>query len=129
MIGLHRLRGMAPSAIVAHFSGVGVLFCLVSLAIPGTPAVDLQGLTPTVAIIILAVGITATIGQLCITRAFASGPPSKVAVVALTQVVFAMVLDLLIWHRQIDIAKVIGMGLILLPTAWVMTHQQEEDEA
>ncbi len=126
MIGLHRLRGMAPSAIVAHFSGVGVLFCIASLAMPGTPAVELKGLTPIVAMIILAVGITATIGQLCITRAFASGPPSKVSVVALTQVVFAMVLDLIIWHREIDIAKVIGMGLILLPTAWVMTHQEEE---
>jgi drug/metabolite transporter (DMT)-like permease len=125
MIGLHRLRGMASSAIVAHFSGVGVLFCLAAMMVPSASPIELSAVTPAVALTILGVGVTATIGQLCITRAFASGPPSKVSVVALTQVVFAMILDLLIWHRPIDLAKLAGMALILLPTAWVMTHPEE----
>jgi drug/metabolite transporter (DMT)-like permease len=127
MIGLHRLRGMAPSAIVAHFSGVGVIFCVAALLMPGTQSVDLSRVTPAVLLLTLCVGVTATAGQLCITRAFASGPPSKVAVVALTQVVFAFILDLMLWHRPFDGWKMIGMALILLPTAWVMTHPSEDD--
>jgi drug/metabolite transporter (DMT)-like permease len=127
MIGLHRLRGMAPSAIVAHFSGVGVFFCLAALAMPGSPSIDFSSLTLPTGILILLVGITATAGQLCITRAFANGPPSKVSVVALTQVIFAFALDVMLWHRSLDTWKAIGMLLILLPTAWIMTHQDEAD--
>jgi drug/metabolite transporter (DMT)-like permease len=121
MLGLHRLQGFDHRAIVVHFSAVACLFCVGSLvwfdrqppfqAVPeGWPWLKLLG-----------VGLAATIGQLFLTKAFAAGPPAKVSVVGLTQIVFAMILELLLVERSFRPATLLGMGLVMAPTAWLMT--------
>ena len=125
MIGLHRLGKMPPAAIVTHFSAVAVLFCLTSLFMPGAPPIHGDNFTWLTSLDLLGVGIAATAGQLSITRAFATGSPSKISVVALTQVIFALVFDLLFWHHPLNGWKVVGMLLILLPTGWVLMHRSE----
>ncbi len=121
MLGLHRLHGLHPWAIVTHFSGVAVAFALASFfwferTTESPPWPDATGW-----LLLLGVGTCATIGQLGLTRAFASGPPSKVSVVALTQVVFALGFDLLLWHRAVEPSTLVGMGLVIAPTAWILT--------
>jgi drug/metabolite transporter (DMT)-like permease len=122
MLGLHRLHHLDPRAIVAHFSGVATLFVLLSFfLLPG----DIRftqplGTEPLVGVLLLGVGVTATIGQLFLTKAFTAGHPSRVSVVGLSQIVFAMVLERLIRPRDYDVETLAGMGLILAPTAWVL---------
>ncbi len=123
MLGLHRLQYLHPWAIVVHFSGVAVLFCLVSFSLGG----HLEGPPPSLnahtLLLLLAVGATATVGQLFLTKAFAAGPPAKVSVVSLTQVVFAMLLDVWLWGHQFRALTLVGMGLIVAPTAWLMASR------
>jgi drug/metabolite transporter (DMT)-like permease len=119
MLGLHRLQGVDPRAIVVHFAGVAMIFCIATFfvfdRIPGTlPWWDWRPL-----LLLLGIGVTASIGQLFLTKAFASGDPAKVSVVSLTQVVFAFAFQLLQEH-SIEARTIVGMTLILLPTAWVM---------
>jgi len=75
------------------------------------------------------VGLAATFGQLLLTRAFAAGPPSRVSVVGLTQVVFALGLDVLFWGHQVTTQKILGMLLILGPTAWLLTQPRRSGKA
>src|SRR5437870_5373487 len=99
MIGLHRLHELDVRAIVVHFSGVSSLFCLASLFLferTGTPSVVFD---ERLVLMLLGVGVSATVGQLFLTKAFASGPPAKASVVGLTQVVFAMVLVMLLGRQ------------------------------
>jgi drug/metabolite transporter (DMT)-like permease len=128
MLGLHRLQYLHPWAIVVHFSGVAVLFCLGSFFFLGghIPEAEQPLNSPTL-LLLLAVGSTATIGQLFLTKAFAAGPPAKVSVVSLTQVVFAMLLDVLLWGHQFRALTLLGMGLIVTPTAWLMASRANED--
>jgi drug/metabolite transporter (DMT)-like permease len=119
MLGLHRLQGIDARAIVVHFAGVATLFCIATFflfdRIPGPlPWWDWRPL-----LLLLGIGVTASIGQLFLTKAFASGDPAKVSIVSLTQVVFAFAFQLL-QDYPIDARTIIGMALILLPTAWVM---------
>lgn len=115
LIGLHHVRELDPRAIVAHFSGVALLFALVSLLLPGTklPAIDWF-----VGLKLLGMGVFATAGQLFLTKAFSSGPPARVSVVGLTQVGFAMLLEIAFSHRTFSGLTLLGIGLIVLPTAW-----------
>jgi drug/metabolite transporter (DMT)-like permease len=120
MLGLHRLRHLHPWAIVAHFSGVALLFSLASYLLgshsdppPASPRSETL-------LLLLAVGTTATVGQLFLTKAFAAGPPTKISVVNLTQVVFALLLEVLFWHRQCTGWTLAGMALVMAPTAWLM---------
>lgn len=126
MIGLHRLGNMPPAAIVTHFSAVAVLFCIGLLILPGTAPIHGNHFTWLTSLDLLGVGIAATAGQLSITRAFATGSPSKISVVALTQVIFAFVFDLVFWNHTASGEKLIGMLLILLPTGWVLMHSVDQ---
>jgi drug/metabolite transporter (DMT)-like permease len=124
MLGLHRLRHIHPWSIVAHFSGVALLFSLASffLAAHHVNPTSRQPLAETL-LLLFAVGATATVGQLFLTKAFAAGPPAKISVVNLTQVVFAMLLDLLFWDRGFNARMLAGMAFVVTPTAWLMIAQ------
>jgi drug/metabolite transporter (DMT)-like permease len=137
MLGLHRLRDIDPRAVVAHFAGVatvvvGTVLAWQSTALPGhataattatatavAPA-GLPGYDPATLILLCGVGLTGTVGQVFLTRAYAAGMPSEVAVISLTQVIFALIFDITIWGRAMPPIALLGMALILAPTAWIM---------
>jgi len=75
---------------------------------------------------LLGVGITATIGQLFLTKAFAEGDPSKVSVVGLSQIVFAVLLEESLGKQAIDATTLLGMGLVLVPAGWLMIQPGEQ---
>jgi drug/metabolite transporter (DMT)-like permease len=126
MLGLHRLQYLHPLAIVVHFSGVAT--AVVAILILCDPyGVDWRPvLAPGVLLRLLGIGITATIGQWFLTKAFAAGPPAKVALVALTQVVFALGIETVVHPSPFSPAKVLGIALVIAPTAWVMAGRAHE---
>lgn len=122
MIGLNRLRGVDARAVVVHFSGVSTVVCLAFLFFSGagiaySPLADARLLAT-----LVGVGLAGTVGQLGMTRAFALGDPSKVAVVGLMQIVFACALDLVVWQRHFDAQVICGIILVTAPTAWLLVH-------
>ncbi|HVF67797.1 MAG TPA: DMT family transporter [Pyrinomonadaceae bacterium] len=121
MIGLNRLGGLDARAVVTHFSGVATVFTLAFMLLSGG-RVDYNALRDTTTLaLLLGVGAAATAGQLAMTKAFAStGSPSKVSVVGLMQIVFALLFDLLLWHRRFDALAILGIALVVGPSAWLM---------
>jgi drug/metabolite transporter (DMT)-like permease len=128
MLGLHRLHDVNPKAVVVHFSMVSLLFVTLAFWIFPRTASPSSLSDPVTWFELLGVGVSASVGQLLLTKAFAAGDPSKVSVVGLTSVVFALLLDVAISRHAIDSRSMLGMALILLPTAWVMLERHEKDE-
>lgn len=118
MLGLHRLRSVDARAVVAHFGGLASLVLTGWLAFR-PPAMGMTSLEPTVLLLLLGVGLTGTAGQVLLTRAFAAGAPSRVAVLSLTQVVFAMAYDVALQGRVLSPSTLLGFALVLVPTAWI----------
>jgi drug/metabolite transporter (DMT)-like permease len=139
MLGLNRLKGVNPWAVVTHYSGVatavmvlvlaaGVVGDLAGVPLGGTP--DLAPLArPTVLLLLLGVGVAATAGQVCVTNAYTYGQPARVAVVQLTQILFALGLDLTFGRPGIQLVTLGGIALILAPTAWVMADRAARQAA
>lgn len=128
LIGLHQLHGLDPRAVVAHFSGVSLVFCLVAAfvfkhehggAIPSAPHAWL---------LLATLATAATAGQIMLTKAFAAGPPARVSVVNLAQVGMAATLELLFRGRTFSGWTLFGMLLVLTPTAWVLIRRLPEHE-
>jgi drug/metabolite transporter (DMT)-like permease len=118
MIGLHQVKEIDPRAIVAHFSGVALAGCVAALFLFPTNqslVLDLQ-----TAALLLGVGLSATIGQLFLTKAFTAGPPARISVIGLTQVGFTMLLEMAFWHRTFSGLTLLGIGLVIAPTAWTL---------
>ena len=121
MIGLHRLKEIDPRAIVVHFSAVSLAFCLVAVMLfPHEASEPLNWQTGG---LLVAMGLFATMGQLLLTKAFAAGPPARVSVVGLSQVGFAMLLELSISRRRFDALTLLGIGLVIAPTIWTLTRR------
>ncbi len=120
MIGLHRLRGLDPQTIVIHFSTVATCFCVASWFVFEAPPPRSEAGMSLTLLLLLGVGLTASAGQLLLTRAFAAGNPARVGVVGLTQIVFGLLVDVLFFKHVPTWISLLGIVLIALPTAWVM---------
>jgi len=125
MIGLHRLRDVAPLAIVVHFSAVATVVCLgfavVTAILWGD--IDLTTLSnPGTLTLLASVGIFATLGQISMTRAFALGSPQNLSIIFLSQVLFALGFDWAIWRRALEPSTLAGTVLIVAPVAWLLTR-------
>jgi drug/metabolite transporter (DMT)-like permease len=118
LIGLPHVRQIDPRAIVAHFSAVALFVCVGALFFfPARRGLPLEAAT---LLPLLGVGASATIGQLFLTKAFAAGPPARVSVVGLSQVGFTMLGEIALWHRSFSGSTLLGMALVLAPTAWML---------
>jgi drug/metabolite transporter (DMT)-like permease len=124
MLGLNRLYGVAPLAVVVHFSAVSTVFCAAAWLVfdRGSGPTGLERL-PT-ALQLLGVGATATVGQIFLTRAFATGSPTKVAVTGLSQVVMVMACEAALGWKIVNTLTLIGTALVIGPTAWLMARER-----
>lgn len=120
MLGLHRLKDVDARAVVAHFSGVASVVAGTWLALRwdrGT--IGLFRPDPATLLMLLGVGVTGTVGQFFLTKAYAAGAPARVAAISLTQVLFGMVFDVAIWGRSMTLVGLAGFCLVLAPAAWL----------
>jgi drug/metabolite transporter (DMT)-like permease len=120
MLGLHRLHGLDPLAVVVHFSAVATCFAGASFLLIRPQEAHESGAPATIVLLLFGVGVAATFGQVLLTHAFTGGNPSRVSVVALTQVLFALVLDLVVFRHELHREQAVGIVLIIAPTAWVL---------
>ena len=105
-----------PLRIVSYFAIVG-------LSISAIPLIWAWQ-TPTLSqwIMLMAVGLTTTIGQLLLTRGYQSASASSVAIFTYTSVPFGTFLGWLFWHELLDINSLIGAILIVLAGSIVLKN-------
>ena len=80
-------------------------------------------------LLLFGVGASATVGQFCLTKAFTLGVPSRVAVVGLSQVGFALIFELILENRDYNKASLLGMLLVLAPTAILLLRRHDSEPA
>ena len=126
MMGLNRLGAVDARAVVAHFSAVSTVFTLGFLLLTRGTAVTsvaghdaTPGTTAGTLALLFGVGVAGTVGQLAMTRAYALGSAARVSVVGLTQIVFALAFDLVLWRRAFDALSVAGILLVVAPSGWL----------
>lgn len=130
MIGLNRLKGVDAREIVFHFSSVAVAIAFAAWWLRGWwlgGKTEIRPTNLTWDISLLAgVGIAALTGQFCLTHAFKLGPATQVSVVGLSQVGFAMLIDMFVWGRQFNGTTLLGIALVLGPTGWLLWKGSEK---
>jgi drug/metabolite transporter (DMT)-like permease len=125
MLGLHSLGDLDPRAIVVHFSAVATVFCLAAFLVGPRSHDPARVLEWGVMWKLLAMGVTALVGQIFLTLAFAAGAPAKVSVVGLTQIVFALAFDVWLFRHPVNAVTLVGIVLVIAPTAWLLTRPRE----
>ncbi len=125
MLGLNRLKAIAPMAIVVHFSAVSTVFCAASFILfPLREGPDpFQSAEMTVRH--LGIGVTAMVGQVFLTLAFSRGTATKISVVGLSQVAMVMGVEAAFGWKTFTPMNLVGTLLILGPTAWLMMRERK----
>ncbi len=124
MLGLNRIHGVSSLGIVAHFSAVATVACAAAYFVFPHPVGNAGLWQPVNAALVFGVGVSATCGQVCLTKAFRSGPATRVSVVSLTQVVFTMGVEAAVGSRAFDAWTLAGTALVLIPVGWLMTRKR-----
>jgi drug/metabolite transporter (DMT)-like permease len=124
MIGLHKLRGVNPNAVVVHFSAVATVASASAFFLFERRPSAVPFYHPDAVALLLGVGLTASVGQMFLTRAFAHGDPARVSVVGLSQVVMTLLIDVALTGHQVTATALAGTLLILAPTTWVMLERR-----
>lgn len=122
MLGLHRLRGIDTRAIVVHFSAVALLMCIACFFLFERPVRLDAAWDEWTLLMLLGLGALATVGQLFLTKAFTAGHPAKVSVVGLSQIIFAMALDVSVLGNSFGWMTLLGIVLVVAPTAWLLAY-------
>jgi drug/metabolite transporter (DMT)-like permease len=127
LINLHRVKHIDTRAVVAHFSAVAtVLSFVVWIFLPVSPPVDVVDRASVLRLV--GVGLAATLGQICLTKAFSTGAPARVSVVGLSQVVVAVIVKFIIEGRIPTAGSMLGMSLVVASTIWVILSHSERRE-
>jgi drug/metabolite transporter (DMT)-like permease len=127
LINLHKVKQVDTRAVVAHFSAVATVCSLVVWAlVPTSP--QTRSLDSAAVARLIGIGLAATVGQLCLTKAFSGGTPARVSVVGLSQVVFAALVKWLVEQRIPTLGSAIGMTLVVSSTVWVILSQPEKQD-
>ncbi|MGE5193364.1 MAG: DMT family transporter [Deltaproteobacteria bacterium] len=129
MIGLHRLKSLHTWAIVVHFSLVSLLFSGGAFFIFERSLAGKADWSTRTLAMLLCVGLSATVGQFFLTKAFTSGPPARVSVAGLTQVGFGMAFDALLWGQSFGPLTILGTILVVAPTGWLLWRREDEESA
>jgi drug/metabolite transporter (DMT)-like permease len=130
MLGLNRLQHVDPRAIVVHFSGVASVATLLFLALTNRKEYVAPVHGRSIWLVLLLVGLAGVAGQIGMTLAFAKGHASRVSVIALSQILFGLGFDVLLWDRPVNVISLAGMVLVIVPAAWLIlrrTPQQSHD--
>ncbi len=94
--------------IVLYFTAVSTLGAGIITLAGGFHAIDRDGL-----LVLIGLGISATLGQLAMTMAYRDGETLTVGSLAYSTVVFTTLLSILIWHEAVPIASWLAMSLII----------------
>ncbi len=130
MLGLNRLQHVDPRAIVVHFSGVASVATVLFLALTNRKDYSAQLNSKTVLMLLVMVGVAGVAGQIGMTLAFAKGHASRISVIALSQILFGLAFDAFFWNRAMNLISLLGMVLVIVPTAWLIlgkTPEQSHD--
>lgn len=122
MLGLNRLKAVDPRAVVVHFSGTALVFAVLAYFVfpvnEPPEAFDVRHL-----IELIAIGLSASVGQYFLTRAFTEGDPARISVASLSQFVMVLILDVLVLRDPLNWHQLLGIPLIAGPTLWLMLQR------
>lgn len=116
------LLGEPEYRVVFYFSVTGLLLGFFWTIVDGKmPFIHTSD--PVAISLLVAIGITATLGQILLTRAYRLGNPLLTANLQYSGILFASVLSIAIWGNELDMLGWLGIAIILASAIGATFHQ------
>ncbi len=125
MVSIRRISNTEPASRIVFY------FAALSTAIAAVPMLwawktpELRG-----ALLLIATGVLATWGQLCLTRAYALAPAARIGPFTYTCVIFSALLAWWLWDESLDRWSALGIALVVVTcvmVGWTRREPQLEE--
>lgn len=108
MVSIRRIADTEPAPrVVFYFSALSTLISAVPLLWSWT------AVTGRTLALLVGIGVLATLGQLCLTRAYALAPAARIGAFTYVAVVFGGLLGWALWQERPDAGSLAGMALVV----------------
>jgi len=119
LVNIRKLTTTEPAMkVVFYFAVIASSITLIPMLRVWIPPEPVQW------VMLLAIGLLATLGQWLLTRGYASGPVGQVGIFHYSAVIFAGLIDWVIWKSSPDSVSLLGVALICL--AGIITMRQSK---
>lgn len=120
MVSIRRISGTEPAArIVFYFAGLATAITAIPMLWAWRTPDGAQ------AALLIATGLFATLGQLCLTRAYSLAPAARIGPFTYTCVIFSALLAWAIWGERLDRWSALGIALVVATCAMVGWTRRE----
>lgn len=108
MVSIRRISDTEPAVrIVFYFTSLSTLVSVIPLLWAWSAP------SPTALLWLLATGVFATVGQLCLTRAYSLAAAARIGAFTYSSVIFAGLLGWGLWDETPDALSILGMALVI----------------
>jgi len=120
MVSIRRISDTEPAPRIVFY------FVAMATAISAIPMLwAWQAPRPDTLLQLIGAGLTATIGQLCLTRAYASAPAARVGPFTYTAVIFSALIAWWLWDERMDTWSALGSLLVIATCVMVGWKRNE----
>ena len=108
MVSIRRISDTEPAVrIVFYFTSLSTLVSVIPLLWAWSAP------SPAALLWLLATGVFATVGQLCLTRAYSLAAAARIGAFTYSSVIFAGLLGWALWNETPDAYSILGMALVI----------------
>ncbi len=120
MVSLSFCGLITPITVVSHYSIVALISTFFIFYLSNSDMSEFLEIVKKYGILLLATGLSGTLGQLCLTYAYGTGKPQWISITGLSQVVFTTLLEFGLNKIKMNIELIIGMIIVLFSIACVI---------
>ena len=126
MVSLSFCRRLPALTVVAHYSTFATLTTLALSLVQPSSIIAGHGPEAVQWLWLIPLGLTGTLGQVFLTSAYGHGTPVLVALVGISQMLFAAGYDVLVWGRHFDGPEIGGMAAVAVAISFsIMLNSRE----
>lgn len=120
MVSIRRISDTEPTPRIVFY------FALLATLISALPLFwAWQTPSPLNVVLLVGAGVSATVGQLCLTQAYVCAPASRIGPFTYLAVIFSALLAWLIWGESLDRWSMLGIVLVILTCIMVGWQRKE----
>ncbi len=127
MVSLSFCGLITPITVVSHYSIVALIsaFCIFYLSKSDIP--EFTEIVKKDGVLLVVIGLSGTLGQICLTYAYGTGKPQWISITGLSQVVFTPLLEFALNKIKFNAELIIGMIIVLFSIACVIWVKPSKD--
>lgn len=120
MVSLSFCGLITPVTVVSHYSIVALIstFCIFYLSKSDIP--EFIEIAKKYGVLLVVIGLSGTLGQICLTYAYGTGRPQWISITGLSQVIFTTLIEFFLGKLKMSVDLAVGMLIVLFSIACVI---------